>query len=205
MSATLKLSDSHFEFVFGSFNNPIKLVSNPSIKPEYDGLSIKVGEISCALVDSRCNIADGGDPAFADSEDYKIENLETTFMVSDAIKKMKNQFVVPKAFTKSEYFVIDALSMKLWNSVYCVASVRPFASRLFFGKQTEQLDSTVNNQFRSFQYHDESIVDFDPGGSSLCSLFFLFNNLRQIHFRLWWIPRDRGRKGLSSLFQYVSL
>jgi len=88
-SAILKSSDSPFEFVFGSFSNPIKPVSNPSIKPEFDGFSFKVGEISYALVDSRCNIVDG-DSAFVASKDDKEKKPETELVISEAIKKMKN-------------------------------------------------------------------------------------------------------------------
>ena len=70
-SAILEISYSHFDVVFGSFSNPIKPVSNTSIKSEFDGFFIKVEEISCALVDSRCNIVDDDEPAFATSEDDK--------------------------------------------------------------------------------------------------------------------------------------
>jgi len=52
LSQLLKNSASHNRIVFGSFDSPIQPVSNPSIEPEFDGLSIKIGEISCVLVDS---------------------------------------------------------------------------------------------------------------------------------------------------------
>jgi hypothetical protein len=85
--------------------------------------------------------------------------------------------------------------VRLRSSVYGVTAVRPSALSLFVGKQTETIASAVDNKIRSFQLHDESIVDFDPSGSvGSCSFFSVFKVLRQICFRLWWIPWDRGKK-----------
>ena len=84
--------------------------------------------------------------------------------------------------------------MRLRSSVYEVAAMRPFASRLFVGKQDKQLVFAVNNQFQFLKLHDKSIVDFNPGGRiSSRSMFSVLTVLRRIHFHLWWIPWDRGR------------
>jgi len=47
----LENSASFDDIVFGSFESPIILVSTPSIEPKFDGFSIKIGEISCAIID----------------------------------------------------------------------------------------------------------------------------------------------------------
>jgi hypothetical protein len=215
----LESSASHNQITFGSFDSPITPVSTSVIEPKFDGFSIKIGEISCvlvtpcsnivneddsvfvdcALVDSRCNIVDDNDSAFAASEDDKAKNLETELVISEAIKKVKNQFVVPEAFVKSEDFVIDTLPVRSCSSVYGVASVKPLSSWFFIGQQTEPIASDVDNEVRFFQLHDEFIVDFDPGGISSCSLFYVYKVLRHTSFRLRWMPWDRGRKHLSFL------
>ena len=47
----LESSTLHDQIVFGSFESSIKLGSHSSIEPEFDRFSIKIGEISCVLVD----------------------------------------------------------------------------------------------------------------------------------------------------------
>jgi len=49
-SSILESSASHNHIVFGSFESSITPISNPLIKPEFDGISIKIGEISCTLL-----------------------------------------------------------------------------------------------------------------------------------------------------------
>jgi len=71
------------------------------------------------------------------------------------------------------------LLVRLCSVVYVVAVVRLFASWLFVGKQSEQPVSAINNQPRFLKLHDESIVDFNPGGRiGSCSLFSVFKVLR---------------------------
>lgn len=159
--------------VFGSFESPIVPVSTPSIEPKFDGFSIKIGEISCAIMDPCCNIIVEDDSVFIYSqEEEKLQVLE------HELKIHCSDFIVSEA---SEEFVIHTAPMRLRSIVYDVAAVRPFASWLFVGKQAEQLVFAVNNQLRVFDLHDESIVVFDPGGRyGLCSLFFVFKALQQI-------------------------
>lgn len=71
-----------------------------------------------------------------------------------------SDFIVSEA---SEEFVIHTAPVRLRSTVYDVAAVRPFTSWLLAGKKAEQLASDVNNQVQFFQFHDEFIVDFDPG------------------------------------------
>ena len=127
---------------------------------------------------------------FVDSqEDDKLEVLEPE------LKNRDSDFVVSVA---SQEF-ITALPVRLRSSVYDVAAVRPFAPRLFVGKQTEQPDFTVNHPLQFFDLHDECIVDFDPSGiTGSCMLFFFFKALRRIQFRLWWIPWDRRKQLFSN-------
>lgn len=52
--------------VFDSFDSPNNLVSNPSIEPKFDGMSIKIGDFSCVLVDSCKNLVNYDDFVFED-------------------------------------------------------------------------------------------------------------------------------------------
>jgi hypothetical protein len=111
--------------------------------------------------------------------------------------KLKNRcsdFVVPEA---SEEFVIHTAPVRLRSAVYGVTAARPCVLWLFVGKQAEQFASDVHNQVQFFQFHDEFIVDFDPGGISSFLLFSVFTIFQPIQFRLWWIPWDRGKKRFS--------
>lgn len=131
-------SASHDHIVFGSFESPIVPVSTPSIEPKFDGFSVKIGEISCAIIDPCCNIIAEDDSVFIDSqEDEKLQVLEPE------LKIHCSDFIVSEA---SEEFVIHTASVRLRSTVYGVAAVRTFASWLFVGKQSEQPVSAINNQ-----------------------------------------------------------
>jgi len=113
----------------------------------------------------------------ASEEDGYVKVLEP------ALKNCESVFDVTEA---SEDFIIHTTPVRLRSVVYGVTAVKPLASWLFVGKQIEQLVSTFNNGLPFFKLHDESIVDFDPGGRThLSSIFsvriFLRNN------RLWWM------------------
>lgn len=98
-------------------------------------------------------------------EDEKLEVLEPE------LKNRDSDFVISEV---SKEF-ITTLPVRLRSSVYGVAAVKPLASWLFIGKQTEPLVSSDNNKLLFFTLHDEFIVEFDPGGRThLSSLFSAF-------------------------------
>jgi hypothetical protein len=180
----LESSTSDIPFVFGSFESPIQPFSNPLVEPKFDGFSIKIGEISCAIIDYCCTIVNNDNSMFVDSQDEKLQVLETE------LKICNSDFVVSGA---PEVFVTSS-PVRLYSAVYGIVAVKLLTSSSFVGKQSEQPVSTINNQFRFFKLHDVSIVDFDPGGGIVtCLLLSVFTVLRQIQFRLCWIPWDRGR------------
>lgn len=180
----LETSASHDCIFFGSFDSPIVPVSTPSIEPKFDGFSVKIGEISCVFVDSCKNIVNFDDSVFVASEENGyVKVLEPELKIRNSVY----------GFSKaSEHFITHATPVRLRSAVYGVAAVRPFASWLFVGKQPEHLVSSDNYQLPFFKLHDESIVDFDPGGKThSSSLFSVCIFLRNNH--LWWMPWDRGR------------
>jgi hypothetical protein len=162
---TQLLPASHDRIVFGSFESPIVPVSTPSIEPKFDGFSVKIGEISCVFIDSCKNIVDCDDSVFvASEEDDYVKVLESALK-----NRNSTDFAVSEA---PEDFVIDTLPARICGSVYGVATMRSFASWLFVEKQTAPLVSSDINQLPFFELHDESIIEFDPGGeASSPSLF----------------------------------
>lgn len=190
----LETSSSHC-IRFGSFDSPIIPVSNPSIKPEFDGFSIKIGEISCVLTDSCKSIVDDDDSAHAALQDDEKQKV-----LESQLQNRDSEFV----HFEAPEVLVTVLPVRLCSTVYGVAASRSLALWFFAGKQTEPIVSAVNNQVWSFQLHDESIVDFDPGGRVFfCSLFSVLIVLRQLHFRLWWIPWDRGKQPSRSWLTFI--
>jgi hypothetical protein len=125
-SAIQEPSASHDCIRFGSFDSPIISVSTPSIEPKFDGFSVKIGEISCVLVDSCTNIVDCDDSVYvAFGEDDYVKVLEPTLKNCDSV------FDVTEA---SEQFITHTIPVRLRSSVYCVAAARPSAWWLFVGK-----------------------------------------------------------------------
>jgi hypothetical protein len=106
-------------------------------------------------------------------KDEKLQYLEPNIKIPNFV------FNASEAFEK---FIIHTHLVRLCKSVYGAAAVRPFV---------------VNNQIRSFQLHDESVVNFDLCGCSSFSLFSVYDVLCHTSFRLWWIPWDIGRKTLN--------
>jgi hypothetical protein len=127
------------------------------------------GEISYSLLESCSNVVDG------DDFEFLVSQKDKELMVESSVNNRNSTgFVVSEV---SEV-LIDTLPVRLWSSVYSVVAVRPFASWLFVGKQTEQLVSTFNNRLWFFELHDESIIEFDPGGgASSCLMLFVFTVL----------------------------
>jgi hypothetical protein len=72
---------------FGSFGNSdlstVHSVLIPSIQPKIDGFTIKIGEITCPLIDSSCNI---NSVSAVSNENEKSKNLDSKIVVSEAIK-----------------------------------------------------------------------------------------------------------------------
>jgi len=132
----LENSASFDGIVFGSFESPIVPISTPSIEPKFDGFSVKIGEISCVFVDSCKNIVDCDDSVFvASEEDGYVKVLEPQLKIRNSVYSFSEA---------SEDFVIHTAPARLRSSVYGVTDVRPFALRLFVGKQSEQLTSSIN-------------------------------------------------------------
>jgi len=151
----LENSASFDGIVFDSFKSPIVSVSTPSIEPKFDGFSTKIGEISCVIIHPCCNIIAEDDSVFIDSqEDKKLQVLEPEL-----------NFIVSKV---SEEFVIHVAPVRLRSTVYDVTAVRPFALRLFVGKQAEQLFFAVNNQIRVFELHENQSSFSIPTEDLVC-------------------------------------
>ena len=78
-------STSQDSILFGSFASPIIPVSIPSIASDFDGFSIKIGEITCFLGDSCCSDVDF--MITTSGEDKHSKNFETEFVLSEVILK----------------------------------------------------------------------------------------------------------------------
>ncbi|CAJ2643075.1 unnamed protein product [Trifolium pratense] len=89
-------STSQGSILFGSFASPIIPVSIPSIASDFDGFSIKIGEITCFLGYSCCSDVDY--TITASEEDEKPKNLETEFVSYEVSMTLLNQSCV-KAFS----------------------------------------------------------------------------------------------------------
>ncbi|CAJ2637276.1 unnamed protein product [Trifolium pratense] len=89
-------STSQGSILFGSFASPIIPVSIPSIASDFDGFSIKIGEITCFLGYSCCSDVDF--TITASEEDEKPKNLETEFVSYEVSMTLLNQSCV-KAFS----------------------------------------------------------------------------------------------------------
>lgn len=204
-------------FIFGSFGDSISSSVptpwNASFQPAADKFAIKIGEIPCFLANSRC-CSDRNSVFDASEENKNSHNLDSLFHASAESAKLNNR----SEFTVSEVAIKNSKSLV---TDFVLSGSGPVNDvSFFFVEKQEQAVIIVNNMLQFFQLHDESIVDFDPGGnlcgllpSSLssfisimfflsiaffsCSLFSVLPVLRRIHFRLWWIPWDRG-KGLFS-------
>jgi hypothetical protein len=59
----------------------------PSIQPKIDGFTIKIGEITCPLIDSSCNI---NSVSAVSNENEKSKNLDSKIVVSEAIKGLND-------------------------------------------------------------------------------------------------------------------
>jgi hypothetical protein len=89
-------STSQTSILFGSFASPIIPVSIPSITPDFDGFSIKIGEITCFLGDSCCSDVDFTITAL--EGDKQSKNFEPEFVLSVVSQRLQNRSSV-KAFS----------------------------------------------------------------------------------------------------------
>jgi hypothetical protein len=133
-----------------------------SIQPTIDGFTIKIGEITCALIDSSCSIK----TVSADSEDnVKSKDLECEFVVSEATEGL-NELGVSAEIKKSHNLIKGRVQLHC-GSVYGIAAIRPFASWFYVGKQKQHISRTAfNNQVWLFKLHGLCNTVFDPGGTN---------------------------------------
>ena len=149
---------------------------------------LSIGEISCVLVDSCSNIVENDNYVFV-----VLQENDKLMVLKPELLDCDSDFVVSGLL---EDFIIHTTPVRLTTSVYGVATVRLFASRLFVGKKTTQVVFTINNKLHHFQLHDESTMDFDPNGNLLWFVAFfyvkfpfnLFLRFHKLCYRLWWIP-----------------
>lgn len=187
-SASATLCSSASQVVFGSFGGSVFTpVSSPWIAPETDGFNITIGTVPCSLADSSCSNRNSA--IDASEENQKTRILDSELIVSAKSTNSthrESEFIVSEAaFKQSKHLIIDTV-ITCFGPVYGVCC--------FAGKQ-EPIASADNNKIQFLKLHDESIVDFDPGGRiRSCLMFSVFAVLRRIQFRLWWIPWDRGKK-----------
>ncbi|KAK2399521.1 hypothetical protein QL285_049328 [Trifolium repens] len=92
----LESSTSQDSIFFCSFASPIIPVSIPSITPDFDGFSIKIGEITCFLGDSCCSDVDFTITAL--EGDKQSKNFEPEFVLSVVSQRLQNRSSV-KAFS----------------------------------------------------------------------------------------------------------
>jgi len=189
-SATSSSSASQVSVVFGSFGDSVSTPPpSPWITPVIDGFTNKIGDVPCFLVGSRCS---NQKFAFdASEENQKLQDRDYELIVSAKSTNSTNrdsEFIVSEAAIKnSKHLIIDIV-------VSCSGPV--YDASVFVGKQDQAL-ITIKNNFQCFDLHDEHIVDFNPDGRiGSFFLFFVLAVLRQIQFRLWWKPWDRGRHNL---------
>lgn len=192
-STTSCSSASQVSVVFGSFGGSVFThVSSPWIAPETDGFTIKIGDVPCFLGDSRCN--DRNSSFDASEENQKTPILDSELTVSAKSTNSNNR---ESEFRVSEAAIKNSKHLIIHTVVSCSGPV--YDAPVFVGKQDHTV-ITVKNNFQCFDLHDEQIVNFDPGGRiSSCLMFSIFTVLRQLQFRLWWIPWDRGRHNLISV------
>jgi hypothetical protein len=150
----LESSTPQDSILFGSFASPIHPVSIPSIASDFDGFSIKIGEITCFLGDSCCNDVDFTITA---SEEHKqSKNFETEFVLSEVILKLQNQYSV------------QAFSSPIMVECQHDGNVRFSQDQDQTSKKGETLSDLLLSSSESFTffsyYRDYGIIIFDPGG-----------------------------------------
>ncbi|KAK2384322.1 hypothetical protein QL285_071680 [Trifolium repens] len=88
----LESSTPQASILFGSFASPIITVPIPSIASDFDGFSIKIGEITCFLGDSCCRDVDF--TITASEEDKQSKNFEPEFVIYAVNQILQNQYGV---------------------------------------------------------------------------------------------------------------
>lgn len=171
----METSASHHHFVFGSFNYPIKLVFNPSIKPKFDGFSIMIGEISCVINNPCCNIVNEDDTVFVDShEDEKsevtwIEESVLCFQCFWSIERVHQS--ITEVFCHVVLRWRDFLmALPPWGILPCGPSLENRPNNLLSS-------STISSAFSSYKTIQLSIsIPTEELGRFCYSLFSTFSN-----------------------------
>ncbi|CAJ2653221.1 unnamed protein product [Trifolium pratense] len=203
---------------FGNFGNSnLSTIQFPlitPIKPTIDGFTIKIGEITCILVDSCCSIVE--ESAFQESE----------FAASEEHMKSKNLDSASSSLLTTSEITIKPLvegggSVKI-GELDCFLSV--YETESACKGKTQDLD--IQHLISALKiHHSEAIMKlkepfpesthimydprrdkysiavlavetvFDPGGATFVILgYVICRVLCKTLFRLRWMPWDRGRK-----------
>ncbi|CAJ2639757.1 unnamed protein product [Trifolium pratense] len=150
----LESSTSQNSILFGSFATPIIPVSIPSMTPDFDGCSIKIGEIRCFLGDSCCDV----DLLITVSEEDKhSKDFETELVLSAVSQKLQNQSGV------------QAFSSPIKVERQHDGNVRFLQDHDPNGKKGELLSDLLLPSSKSitffFPHRGLCITVFDPGGT----------------------------------------
>jgi hypothetical protein len=173
-------STSQDSILFGSFASPIIPVSIPSIASDFDGFSIKIGEITCFLGDSCCSDVDF--MITASEEDKHSTDFETDFVLSEVNQQLQNQSV-------------QAFSSPIKVEHQHDGNIRFSQDQDQNSKKGEMISGLLlcsSKRFIFFSYYrDYGIIVFDPGGA----LFMLIGYAicRTLPW-LRWMPWDRGKQ-----------
>ncbi|CAJ2651038.1 unnamed protein product [Trifolium pratense] len=153
----LEFSTSQDSILFGSFASPIIPVSIPSITPDSDGFSFKIGEIPCFLGDSCCS-----NVSFmitASKEDKHSKDFETEFVLSAVSQKSQNQSIV-------QVFSSPIKFKRQHGGNVRFSQDRDQTSKK--GELLSDLPLRLSKIITFFSYHrDLCIIVFDPGGTNL--------------------------------------
>lgn len=161
-------STSKDSILFGSFASPIIPVSIPSIASDFDGFSIKIGEITCFLGDSCCSDVDF--MITASEEDKHSTDFETEFVLSEVNQQLQNQSI--QAFSSP---------IKVEHQHY--GNIRFSQDQDQNSKNGEMISGLLfcsSKRFTFFSYlRDLCTIVFDPGGimSALYSFAIMLFNL----------------------------
>ncbi|CAJ2672159.1 unnamed protein product [Trifolium pratense] len=155
---------------FGNFHSEIVLIKSIEfVKPEIKDCTVKIGEITCILVDPSCSI----ESAFSTSEENeKLKNLDMLNQeakVEEKLQKIKTQTSNHKVLSEISFSAIDRF-------VDVFIKQDPISSRLESIKQSlaiivEVLEShnsifsvSSANHFEHLDLYGILDTVFDPGG-----------------------------------------
>lgn len=176
-SDLITVQDSEYEFIFGSFgqaSDAIPVFPITTITPSIEGKLFKIGEIECSLSLSESVTV----------TEQQSSNLEIQDFSSAIVYQCGNdvdQFSCRRQIKERGHLAAMVLQSSETTGAYTTTSMVKFLSDFFVTR---------------FSCSD---FVFDPGGAfSLILVCFDLKVLHHIPSRLWWIPWDRGKKGLYS-------